>query len=149
VQSLINGGVRRKELLPVEIEGAEGVKHWIAPEALEQAPTGGADGRVHILSPFDPLVIQRPRFKMLFGHDHRFEAYVPAPKRVLGYFALPVTVGDEVVAALDLKTDRKDGKVLIQKWTWLNGGEREGHRAMIEAELGRFERFQLASAPEA
>jgi uncharacterized protein YcaQ len=60
-----------------------------------------------------------------------------------------VTVGDEVVAALDLKTDRKDGKVLIQKWTWLNGGEREGHRAMIEAELGRFERFQLASAPEA
>jgi uncharacterized protein YcaQ len=149
VQSLINGAVRRKELLPVEIEGAEGVKHWVAPEALEQAPTGGADGRVHILSPFDPLVIQRPRFKMLFGHDHRFEAYVPAPKRVLGYFALPVTVGDEVVAALDLKTDRKDGKVLIQKWTWLNGGEREGHRAMIEAELGRFERFQLASAPEA
>ena len=125
------------------------MKNWVAPAVLEQAPVGAAEGRVHILSPFDPLVIQRPRFKMLFGHDHRFEAYVPAPKRVLGYFALPVTVGDEVVAALDLKTDRKEGKVLIQKWTWLNGGERAGHKALIEAEIERFERFQLASAPEA
>jgi uncharacterized protein len=148
VQSLINGAVRRKELLPVEIEGAEGVKHWVAPDLLEQVPPGAAEGRVHILSPFDPLVIQRPRFKMLFGHDHRFEAYVPAPKRVLGYFALPVTIGDEVVAALDLKTDRKEGRVLIQKWTWLNGGERAGHKAAIETELGRFERFQLAPTQE-
>jgi uncharacterized protein YcaQ len=149
VKTLINGAVRRKELMPVEIEGGEGVAHWVAPAVLEQASVGAARGRVHILSPFDPLVIQRPRFKMLFGHDHRFEAYVPAPKRILGYFALPVTVGDEVVAALDLKTDRKEGKVLIQKWTWLNGGERQGMRALIEAELGRFERFQLATAPEA
>lgn len=146
VQSVINGAVRRKELLPVEIEG---IKHWVAPERLEQTGVGATADRVHILSPFDPLVIQRPRFKMLFGHDHRFEAYVPAPKRVLGYFALPVTVGDEVVAALDLKTDRKEGKLLIQKWTWLNGGERAGHKALIEAELGRFERFQLASTPGA
>lgn len=145
VQSLINGAVRRKELLPVEIEGGEGVRHWVAPEALERATGGAAEDRVHILSPFDPLVIQRPRFKMMFGHDHRFEAYVPAPKRVLGYFALPVTVGDEAVAAIDLKADRKAGKLLIQKWTWLGEGERAGHRALIEGELERFERFQLAA----
>ena len=149
VLALINGAVRRKELLPVEVEGGEGVRHWLAPAALEQASLGSAEARVHILSPFDPLVIQRPRFKMLFGHDHRFEAYVPAAKRVLGYFALPVMVSDEAVAALDLKTDRKDGKLLIQKWTWLNGGERAGRKALIEAELGRFERFQLASPAEA
>ena len=148
VLSLINGAVRRKELLPVEIEGGEGLKHWVSPETLEQVRAGAAEGRVHILSPFDPLVIQRPRFKMLFGHDHRFEAYVPAAKRVLGYFALPVAIGDEVVAALDLKTDRKEGKLLIQKWTWLNGGGRTGHKPLIEAELERFERFQLAAPVE-
>ena len=145
VQSLINGAVRRRELVPAEIEGGEGVPHWITPEALEQEGAV-AEGRVHILSPFDPLVIQRPRFKLLFGHDHRFEAYVPAAKRVLGYFALPVTIGDEVVAALDLKADRKAGKLLIQKWTWLEAGGRDGQKALIEAELERFERFQLASA---
>lgn len=149
VRAVIDGAVRRKELQAVEVEGGEGVTHWVAPALLEQVTAGTAAERVHILSPFDPLVIQRPRFKMLFGHDHRFEAYVPAPKRILGYFALPVTVGDEAVAALDLKADRRAGKLLIQKWTWLNGGERTGLKALIEAELGRFERFQLASAPGA
>ena len=44
--------------------------------------------------------------KLFFGYEHRFEAYVPKEKRVFGYFALPVLVGDEIVAALDLKTDR-------------------------------------------
>lgn len=148
VQSLINGAVRRKELLPVEIESGEGVRHWVSPQALEEARADVPADRVHILSPFDPLVIQRPRFKMMFGHDHRFEAYVPAPKRVLGYFALPVTVGDEAVAAIDLKADRKAGKLMIQKWTWLGDGERAGHKALIEQELERFERFQIAPSVE-
>lgn len=146
VEALIGGAVRRKELVEVEIEGGEGIRHWVAPDMLERVSVGAAAGRVHILSPFDPLVIQRPRFKLMFGHDHRFEAYVPAPKRVLGYFALPVTIGDEVVAALDLKADRKEGRLMIQKWTWLHAGGRDGQKALIEAELERFERFQLAPA---
>ncbi len=144
VQSLINGAVKRKVLAEVAVEGGEGVRHWVSSETLDTMPAGPPGGRVHILSPFDPLVIQRPRFKMLFGHDHRFEAYVPAAKRVLGYFALPVTIGDSVVAALDLKTDRKAGRLLIQKWTWLGPGESAERKALIEAELDRFERFQLA-----
>ena len=77
---------------------------------------------MHILSPFDPLIIQRKRLKLFFDYDHRFEAYVPKEKRVFGYFALPVLVGDEIVAALDLKTDRARGKLLVQKWTWVGNG---------------------------
>ena len=61
---------------------------------------------MHILSPFDPLIIQRKRTELFFGYGH-----VSRPmcrrKRVFGYFALPVLVGDEIVAALDLKTDRR------------------------------------------
>jgi uncharacterized protein YcaQ len=98
--------------------------------------------RVHILSPFDPLIIQRKRLKLLFGYDHLFEAYVPAAKRRHGYFALPVLVDDRVVAAIDLKSDRRNGKLLVQKWTWLDDVGSEA-RAAIDAELGRFERFQL------
>ena len=45
--------------------------------------------------------------ELFFGYDHRFEAYVPKEKRLFGYFALPVLVGDDIVAAIDLKTDRK------------------------------------------
>ena len=53
-------------------------------------------------------------------------------------------VDDRVVAAVDLKTDRQAGKLLVQKWTWLGDADAEV-KAAIDAELGRFERFQLSS----
>jgi uncharacterized protein len=146
VTALIGAAVRKKKLLPVAIEGAESAKHWVAPEALETVEENRSPGLVHILSPFDPLVIQRKRFHMLFGHDHRFEAYVPADKRVLGYFALPVIVGDRIVAAIDLKMDRKESKLLIQKWTWLNEADPATFKPSIEAAIERFEMFQAGSA---
>jgi hypothetical protein len=51
--------------------------------------------------------------------------------------------GDEIVAALDLKTDRTRQKLLIQKWTWVGKGSARAHKRNIEAELHSFERFQL------
>src|SRR6202012_5191328 len=113
------------------------------PETLER-PGENASPLVHILSPFDPLVIQRKRTELFFGYGHRFEAYVPKEKRLFGYFALPVLVGDDIVAAIDLKTDRKNQKLLIQKWSWIGKIPREDLRSRIEEELHRFERFQLA-----
>ena len=148
MRAVIEARLRRKELVAVAIEGAEKVPHWAAPETLEAATglaaSAGGD-IVHILSPFDPLIIQRKRLGMFFGYDHRFEAYVPKDKRVFGYFALPVLVGDAIVAALDLKTDREARKLLMQKWSWVGNGASSAHKARIETELHRFERFQLAS----
>lgn len=141
VRELIEARVKRRLLVPVVIEGAEKVPHWTTPNALDRIAPAPAN-RVHILSPFDPLIIQRKRLKLLFGYDHIFEAYVPAAKRQYGYFALPVLVDDRVVAAIDLKTDRQAGKLLTQKWTWLENVGTEA-KAAIELELGRFERFQL------
>lgn len=140
VRELIEARVKRRALMPVVVEGAEKVPHWAEPEVLEAE--AGASDRVHVLSPFDPLIIQRKRLKLFFGYDHLFEAYVPAARRVFGYFALPVLLGDRVVAAVDLKTDRAAGKLLVQKWTWLEALG-AGDRAAVDAELGRFERFQL------
>ena len=139
--------MRRKELVPVALEGAGKQEHWARPEALERA--GGEPSElVHILSPFDPLMIQRRRTHLFFDYEHRFEAYVPKEKRVFGYFALPVLVGDEIVAALDLKTDRQAKKLLMQKWTWVGEGKKTAGRKelkrKIEEELDRFEKFQLA-----
>ncbi len=50
----------RKELVPVALDGAGKQKHWTRPELLEEAREEGS-GLVHILSPFDPLIIQRKR----------------------------------------------------------------------------------------
>ncbi|MBR0822110.1 winged helix-turn-helix domain-containing protein [Bradyrhizobium liaoningense] len=147
VARLITSRVRRGELVPVAIEGAGKQEHWAAPAALEQGE-GAAPDLVHILSPFDPLIIQRKRTNLFFGYNHLFEAYVPKAKRKLGYFALPVLVGDEIVAALDMKTDRQGKKLLMQKWTWVGQGKKTAGRKelkrVIEEELDRFERFQLA-----
>jgi len=145
VRRLIEARVRRKELVPVALEGAGKQEHWARPEALETSD-GGAFELVHILSPFDPLIIQRKRTELFFGYGHRFEAYVPKEKRLFGYFALPVLVGDNIVAALDLKTDRKSRKLLLQKWSWVGAaprGARKELKRRIEEELHRFERFQL------
>jgi len=146
VAALIAARVRRGELVPVAIEGAGKQEHWAMPATLE--PHEVSSDLVHILSPFDPLIIQRKRTNLIFGYNHLFEAYVPKSKRKLGYFALPVLVGDEIVAALDLKTDRQAGKLLMQKWTWIGQGKKTaGRRELkqkIEDELDRFERFQLA-----
>jgi uncharacterized protein YcaQ len=151
VRRLIEARVRRNELVPVALEGAGKQEHWALPETLETAGQAAFD-RVHILSPFDPLVIQRKRTDLIFDYEHRFEAYVPKEKRRFGYFALPVLVGDDIVAALDLKTDRQNKKLLLQKWNWVGAGvpkagskaARKDLKRRIEEELHRFERFQLA-----
>ncbi len=73
---------------------------------------------------------------------------MPKEKRQFGYFALPVLVDETIVAAIDLKTDRKNRKLLMQKWSWVGKGAARGARQhlkrRIEDELHRFERFQLA-----
>jgi uncharacterized protein YcaQ len=146
IRRLIQTRVRRNELAPVTLEGAGKQEHWARPETLENSD-GGAFELVHILSPFDPLIIQRKRTELFFGYGHRFEAYVPREKRVFGYFALPVLVGENIVAAIDLKTDRKSRKLLMQKWSWVDAaprGARKDLKRRIEEELHRFERFQLA-----
>ncbi|WP_439373693.1 winged helix-turn-helix domain-containing protein [Bradyrhizobium sp. DASA03120] len=148
VAGLIAARVRRGELVPVAIEGAGKQEHWAQPAVLEAGGERPPPDLVHILSPFDPLIIQRKRTNLIFGYNHLFEAYVPKAKRKLGYFALPVLVGEEIVAALDLKTDRQARKLLIQKWTWVGQGRKTAGRKelkrVIEDELDRFERFQLA-----
>jgi len=146
VRRLIEARVRRGELVPLAVEGAGKQEHWASPATLEERCETAPD-LVHILSPFDPLVIQRKRTHLMFGYEHRFEAYVPRHKRKFGYFALPVLVGDDIVAAIDLKADRQNKKLLLQKWSWVGKGARRGARAdlkpRIEEALGRFERFQL------
>jgi hypothetical protein len=146
VRRLIEARVRRRELVAVALEGAGKQEHWGRPETLESI--GAAAELVHILSPFDPLVIQRKRSELFFDYGHRFEAYLPKEKRLFGYFALPVLVGDEIVAAIDLKTDRSNRKLLLQQWSWVGSAARRRARQelkrRIEQELHRFEQFQLA-----
>ncbi len=52
---------------------------------------------VRFLAPFDPLVWDRRRFEHFWGWRYRFEAYTPAPKRKMGYYAMPVLWAESVI----------------------------------------------------
>jgi uncharacterized protein YcaQ len=79
------------------------------------------------LAPFDPLIRDRIRLAGLFGFDYRFEAFVPAAKRVHGYYTLPILVGESLVARVDASSDREAGKLRISR-AWLEPGPAGRHR---------------------
>ena len=144
MKRLLDARVRRKELIPVAVEGAGQSLHWVHPEAIDAVPDP-TQQRVHILSPFDPLIIQRKRLRLLFDYDYRFEAYVPRHKRLFGYFVCPVLIGDRIVAGLDLKTDRQRQRLLVRGWHWNGRGTSRAHKRQVEEALHEFEKFQLGA----
>ena len=142
IAALIAREVRAKRLVEVRIEGDDKTPYFVAPDGLDgPVPERGL---THILSPFDPLVIQRRRAARILGYEHVFEAYMPKAKRRLGYFTLPVLHGDEIVAALDLKAERSTRELLIQAWHWVGTGNAAAHKPAIDAALDKFAAFQFA-----
>ncbi|MEB3965792.1 winged helix DNA-binding domain-containing protein [Streptomyces kunmingensis] len=102
-------------LVPVTVQGWA-KPAWADPAALETAPRGRH--RTTLLSPFDSLVWERARTERIFGFTHRLEAYVPKPKRVHGYFAMPVLAGGRLVGRVD---PAREGTTLVARQVSLDG----------------------------
>jgi uncharacterized protein YcaQ len=100
----LGGVLHEAGLVPVAVEGW-GAPAWATPEALSAAERSPGRVRTTLLSPFDSLVWHRPRTERIFGFRHRLEAYVPAPKRTHGYFAMPVLAGGRLVGRVDPARD--------------------------------------------
>jgi uncharacterized protein YcaQ len=79
-----------------------------------------------VLSPFDPIVWDRARAAEMFGFDYRLECYTPAPKRVYGYFTLPILRRGSLIGRLDPKAHRREG-VFEVKAIYLEPGVRVTH----------------------
>ena len=97
------------EVCQVSIEGLKTAPLYMLP-GYKNKKIGLAED-AFILSPFDPLNVFRHRLRDFFDFDYQIECFVPEPKRIYGYFSLPVLVGDRFVARMDSKAERKQ-KVL-------------------------------------
>ncbi len=132
LQRLVDEG----EVLPVTVPG------WGKPAYLHK------DARIPrriegaaLLSPFDPVVWERDRALRMFGFHYRIEIYTPAPKRVFGYYTLPVLVDEALVGRIDLKNDRQ-ARVLRVQSAWREESSPVGISERIVPVLRRIAEWQ-------
>ncbi len=111
-------------LVPTRVRGWD-QPAWADPSALEALSGGEIRGRhrTTLLSPFDSLVWDRARTERVFGFTHRLEAYVPAAKRVHGYFAMPLLAGGRLVGRIDPAREKRGryGATLVARRVTLAG----------------------------
>jgi len=114
---------------------------WVRPEDLELAArlegVRPRRDRGVLLSPFDPVLWDRARVHQLFGFDQVLEIFKPAPQRRYGYYCLPVLAGDRLVARVDLKADRRRGRLELLSAHFEDGGS-AGVRKATRGALDRF-----------
>ena len=139
-------------LVPVSIQGADG--NWasaVAPSDIEArlARLTPVTSRLRILNPFDPVIRDRNRLSRLFGFDYRVEMFVPAAKRIWGYYVFPILEGDRFVGRIEVKADRKASRLTVQQ-LWVEPGVvwTPARADKLEAELARMARFVGVGAVE-
>jgi len=110
-------------------------------EALQSVPVASPEKRLHILSPFDNLIIWRARLLRLFAFDYSLECYLPTEKRRYGYFVLPILWGASFVGRLDAKAERQQGRLVLRRLTLEPGWKEDAFFAPLAAKLHEFAAF--------
>ena len=110
ITHLLHELVEEGRLLQADVDTWQSVAYVAPGTNLSPAKHQGTT----VLSPFDPVCWNRDRTSRIFGFDYKIEIYVPEPKRKFGYYSLPLLHNGELIARIDLKSDRKNQKLLVQ-----------------------------------
>ncbi|WCN08999.1 winged helix-turn-helix domain-containing protein [Marinomonas mediterranea] len=119
-----------------------GMEFVVGAGAFDQRAPRVLD-RVQILSPFDPVVIQRDRLQGVFQFDYQIECYVPEAKRQYGYFCLPLLYQDRFTGRMDCKVHRKTKHLEIKVlFLELDGIDYDRFLAAFSQSMMDFRTFQ-------
>jgi uncharacterized protein len=125
----------RARLARAEIDGE--TWYWPADEGVDAREVGDD---VRLLAPFDPMVWDRRKFEALWSWPYRFEAYTPAKKRKLGYYALPLAWREHVIGWGNVAM--RDGEMHVQIGYVRGRPPRErAFKAALDLELARMRAF--------
>ncbi|HEX2786422.1 MAG TPA: crosslink repair DNA glycosylase YcaQ family protein [Ignavibacteria bacterium] len=117
-KSVLNNLLESKKIIPLRIKEIEKENYYTTEKTLKSIDKILSKDVLHILSPFDNLIIQRKRLNTLFNFDYTIECYVPAPKRKYGYYVLPIFYKDKFIGRLDAKADRQKNSFRIINYFW-------------------------------
>jgi uncharacterized protein YcaQ len=118
-------------------EIVEGTRWYWSP--LEDPDQAEGSDTVRLLAPFDPVVHDRKRFELFWGWVYRFEAYTPAAKRKLGYYAMPVLWRDRVIGWANLAVQNSE---LVAQLGYVETQPRDRlFKRELEAEINRIRIF--------
>jgi uncharacterized protein YcaQ len=118
------------ELIPVTVKGWERGDRPLLAYLHPEARIPRRIESIALLSPFDPVVWERERALRMFDFHYRIEIYTPAPKRIYGYYTLPLLVDDRIVGRVDLKSDRQNGALRVQS-AWHEKGQPTGYEGRL------------------
>jgi hypothetical protein len=122
--------VENGELREIEVEGWRGSAYLHRDARLPRRVDAAT-----LVSPFDPLIWTRKRTERLFGFDYRFEIFIPREQRRWGCYVLPFLHGDRLVARVDLKADRANGRLLALATHYEPGADRAEVEPALNTEL--------------
>lgn len=135
----------QRELIPVEVQGADGqfTAAWAAPDVETRLTQADAPTiRLRIFNPFDPAIRDRMRLQRLFGFEYRNEMFVPAAKRRWGYYVYPLLEADRFVGRVELKADRAAGWMRVTGfWPEAKVKWSANRFDKLDKELARFARL--------
>jgi uncharacterized protein len=112
---------------------------WFWPAGENPASAQCLDDHARLLTPFDPIVWDRRRFELFWRWPYRFEAYTPAARRVLGYYALPLLRRDHVVGWANVNV--REARMAVEVGFFGSRPTGRAFAAAVDDELHRLHRF--------
>lgn len=129
---------KKGNLINVSVEGLSD-KFYAFKKNLDQSFTEHKN--LHILSPFDNMIIQREKLTDFFDYSYLLECYTPAPKRVFGYFSLPVLLNGALVGRVNCRADRKTKSLHLLSLHAEKKSDEEKLLMKVQKNLGPFAAF--------